>query len=109
MYFGTNGGRTVRAMRNKWGDDAFDGPKGLPALVAAKGYRVPGQKGLPPHNGWTGPIVAMFTQRKPTGLDGAQLEIERILFMHDTSKRNKLADDLAAALVAFLKECYGVK
>lgn len=106
VYFGTNGGGTIQPFRKKYGDTAFDGPDGLPARLALRGYLVPGQNGVLLHGGWTGPIVARYTQAEPSGLDGAQIEIERIKFMHDPAKLNQISIALADSLLEFLEKWY---
>lgn len=105
-YFGTNGERTIKTFKSRHAAAVFNDAIGLPALMSAKGYRIPGFKGLAPHRGWTGEVTIEHTQRHARGVDGIQIEIERTRFMHASDRLNRLGDDLGDAIFQFLSLRY---
>ena len=96
----------VYLKKNSW--DSFHGEQGIGGRLARLGYEVPGFKGIPWTKGWTGTPALIFCRKEQNmGVDGMQFEFFASKLLRDPEKREKLAEDLAKVLAAFVKKHYG--
>lgn len=83
------------------GPESLAGPDSLFGALARAGYRVhPADEGEEASSYWGGPIVKTYGSHQPDGIDAIQVEVGRNL-RTDPAKRQKLARDLAAAILRF--------
>jgi N-formylglutamate amidohydrolase len=102
IFRGTRNGTTAKAIMARSGSEALLGAKSVIGELAARGYRV-----NPAPDGTTleedrrfngGYTVARYGSHQPSGIDAVQLEIGSAY-----RTQRKLAEDLADALVAFMR------
>lgn len=105
VFRGTRAGLTARALLQRSGVDALQGPGSLIGRLAARGYRVVPEVGAaqlredPRFNG--GYTVFTYGSQHATGIDAIQLEFGRNL-----RSQPELPDALAEAIATFLVD-YG--
>lgn len=103
LFRGTRGGLTTRALLDRLGPAALQGPDSLIGRLAAKGYTVHPSVGSdslredPRFAG--GHTVATYGSHQPDGIDAIQLELGR-----DQRQNPQLPKDLADALAAVLRQ-----
>jgi len=103
LFRGTRNGQTARALVQRLGPAALQGPRSLMGELAARGYTVaPAVQDTlsaedPRFSG--GHTVATYGSHQPDGIDAIQLEVGSAL----RQRQARLPDDLAAALLAFMR------
>ena len=102
---GTRDRRTVAALLLRGGDEALVGSKSIFGALQDAGYATDPPRGAPfaqkENRSFDGGfIVSTYGSHQKDGIDALQIEIGRDL-RHEKAARQKLAHDLAAAIVAF--------
>ena len=101
IFRGTNNGKSVAALRQRFGAAALTGPKSILAQLAVKGYRI-----APPDDQERRYVGGYTTQtygsHRGTEIDAIQLEFGANLRKQANLERT--ANDLAQAIEVFAKE-----
>ncbi|HET7730059.1 MAG TPA: hypothetical protein VFK48_08515 [Usitatibacter sp.] len=103
-FRGTRSGLTTKALLSRAGRECLQGSQSITGVLAAKGYPVnppvdaQALREDPRFNG--GYTVFNYGSHRPEGIDAIQLEFGKT---HRANER--LADDLAEALLVFMKQC----
>ncbi len=104
IFRGTNNGRSVAALRQRFGADAVNGPKSILAQMSLKGYKIaPTGVGDGREQRYTGGYTTQtYGSHRGTRIDAIQLEFGNDL----RSRRNldRTADDLAHSIEIFARE-----
>ena len=102
IFRGTQAGLTTQALIERHGPQAIQGRTSLSGQLAARGYRVSPPIDAPSLHesryagGYT---VVSYGSHRPDGIDAIQLEFGR-----DLRNSPHLPQDLAASLIAFLRD-----
>jgi N-formylglutamate amidohydrolase len=104
IFRGTDNGRSVAAMREKFGAEALMGPRSILGRLASMGYRVvPGASGEAVERRYTGGYTTRtYGSHRGTRVDAIQLELGTNL----RARRNldRTAADFAEAIAMFARE-----
>ena len=104
IFRGTNNGKSVTMLRQRFGTGAISGPKSILAQMSLKGYKVePNGNGDGREHRYTGGYTTQtYGSHRGSGIDAIQLEFGTDL----RSRRNlaRTANDLAHAIEIFAKE-----
>jgi N-formylglutamate amidohydrolase len=105
IFRGTRAGLTAKALVARHGAAALQGEKSVTGLLEAKGYRVVPSttaESLREDRRYDGGYtVFTYGSQRPGGIDAIQLEFGRLY----REQKASLADDLADALLEFMKTC----
>jgi N-formylglutamate amidohydrolase len=103
IFRGTNNGKSVSALEQKFGREAIVGPKSISGQLAAKGYKIePGAAADGREHRYTGGYTTRtYGSHRGSRIDAIQLEFGTNL----RSRRNleRTANDLAEAIESFAK------
>lgn len=98
---------TIPTFLKKYSWKTFHGTDGIGGRLSQLGYQVPGFNGVPRTGGWTGiPALTRCRKEQNIGVDGMMFEFWAKKLMSDAPKREKLANDLAEVLIAFVNKYY---
>ena len=102
VYRGTNQGKTVTRLRERFGDASHMGDESLFGLLKKRGWTVyPDPFDGREQAGFTGGyIVQTHGSHRPEGLDAVQLEFGADY--RKAANRTRIAEDLATAIVEYL-------
>jgi N-formylglutamate amidohydrolase len=104
IYRGTNNGRTVASLTNRFGAHALSGAKSIFGQLERMGYNVapPIEEPRGERRYTGGYIVQTYGSHRPDGIDAIQLEFGAQLRARANLERT--AADLAAAIAVFAQE-----
>lgn len=104
IFRGTDNGKSVSALQQKFGMDALSGPKSILGQLAVKGYRIlPGAPGDQRERRYTGGYTTQtYGSHRGTRIDAIQLEFGANLRARANLERT--ANDLARAIQVFARE-----
>jgi N-formylglutamate amidohydrolase len=104
IYRGTNNGRTMTSLMQRFGAEALSGPMSILGQLHGMGYSVmPAVKGTQRETRYAGGyIVQSYGSHRPDGVDAIQLEIGSKL--RSRANLDKTAADLAHAIAVFAQE-----
>ena len=104
IFRGTENGKSVSALRQKFGNDALSGPKSILGQMAVKGYKIlPGVAGNEGERRYTGGYTTQtYGSHRGTKIDAIQLEFGTSLRAKANLERT--ASDLADAIEVFVRE-----
>jgi glutamine amidotransferase-like uncharacterized protein/N-formylglutamate amidohydrolase len=109
VFRGTHDGKTVKLLRERFGEQAHHGEESLFARLKAGGWKVhPDPLDGKEQNGFRGGyIVQTYGSHERFGIDAIQLEFGAD-FRRDTLQRQKTADVLAAAIADYAASFLGI-
>jgi N-formylglutamate amidohydrolase len=104
VFRGTDNGRSVEVLRQKFGNEAFAGPKSIMGQLASKGYKViPNGGGSVRERRYTGGYTTRtYGSHRGTRIDAIQLEIGANL--RARANLDRTAIDLADSIVIFTRQ-----
>lgn len=104
VYRGTNNGKTVTRLRERFGEQAHSGEESFFGMLHGLGWKVyPYPADGKEQSGFTGGyIVQTHGSHRPEGVDAIQLEFGADY--RDKANRKKIAGELAKAVEDYLKE-----
>jgi N-formylglutamate amidohydrolase len=104
IYRGTNNGRTVMSLMQRFGAEALNGPKSIQGQLQEMGYHVmPAARNAQRESRYAGGyIVQAYGSHRPDGIDAIQLEFGTRL--RSRASLNRTAADLADAIAVFAQE-----
>ena len=104
IFRGTDNGRSVSALREKFGNEALTGPKSIVGQLALKGYKViPNGAGEGREQRYTGGYTTRtYGSHRGTQMDAIQLEIGTNL--RARAKLDRMAIDLADSIAVFARQ-----
>ena len=104
IFRGTNNGKSVAALRQRFGAEAVSGPKSILAQMSLKGYKVaPTGVGDGREHRYTGGYTTQtYGSHRGTRIDAIQLEFGTDL--RARANLDRTASDLAQAIEIFAKE-----
>ncbi len=101
---GTQNGKTVKRLIEKYGQDAFSGPRSLFGAIEKNGYEIvpkPGDADQSEAKGYNGGfIVGTYGSHQANGIDAIQIESGNLL-RRNKEAREKYAKALGDAIVTF--------
>lgn len=102
VYRGTQQGKTVSRLRERFGETAHSGEESFFGLLKGKGWTVfPDPFDGREQSGFTGGyIVQAHGSHRPEGLDAIQLEFGADY--RKSANRDRIADDLAEVVISYL-------
>lgn len=102
VYRGTNNGKTVALLKERFGEQAFTGSESLLGMLKARGWTVyPDPYGGKEQSGFTGGfIVQNYGSHQPYGIDAMQLEFGAD-YRVKPEDRAKTAEVLASAVAEY--------
>jgi N-formylglutamate amidohydrolase len=104
IFRGTDNGRTVSALQQKFGNGALTGPKSIIAQLALKGYKVvPNGAGDAREQRYTGGYTTRtYGSHRGTRIDAIQLELGTNL--RARANLDRTATDLADSIAVFARQ-----
>ena len=104
IFRGTDNGRSVSALQQKFGNEALTGPKSIVGQLALKGYKViPNGTGEVGEQRYTGGYTTRtYGSHRGTQIDAIQLEIGTNL--RARAKLDRTANDLADSIAVFARQ-----
>ncbi len=110
IYRGTNNGKTVASLTEKFGVAALDGPKSILGQMERKGYKIfpPAETAYKEERTYAGGyIVQTYGSHQGTAIDAIQLELGTSF--RQPGALDRTAADLADAIAVFAKEYLPLK
>jgi N-formylglutamate amidohydrolase len=104
IYRGTNNGRSVKSLMQRFGAEALNGPKSILGQLHGMGYHImPPGKSVQRESQYAGGyIVQTYGSHRPQGIDAIQLELGAQLRSRTNLERT--AAHLADAIAVFARE-----
>jgi N-formylglutamate amidohydrolase len=104
IFRGTDNGRSVSALQQKFGNEALTGPKSIVGQLALKGYKViPNGVGEAREQRYSGGYTTRtYGSHRGTQIDAIQLEIGTNL--RTRAKLDRMTIDLADSIVVFARQ-----